>query len=494
MAGLSAAALALAGAHPAFGCAACGCSLSTDGAMGFNTAAGFRLTLQVDFIDQDQLRSGTGPIAAAQVAALNTPAPGQGQEVERSRSPAICAATSCSRTGPEPRAWPIAFEGWPPRRGCLNGSRGLQMTERIECVVVGAGVVGLALARRLAQAGREVVILEAQDRIGTGVSSRNSEVLHAGMYYSAGSLKARLCVAGNARLYQYLQARGVEHRRCGKLIVATGPEQVATLEQILARGQANGVTGLELLSGAQAMALEPGLRCVAALHSPATGIVDTHGLMKALLQDAEEQGAVLVLGSPVLAGEAASDGVLLEVGGPEPMAVLAAQVFNCAGLDAQALALGIRGLRLEAVPRRFLAKGNYYALAGTAPFSRLIYPVPEAAGLGVHLTLDLGGQARFGPDVEWIERENYDVDPARADAFYAAIRRYWPDLPAGSLQPAFAGIRPKLQGPGDPVAQDFLLQGPDRHGVTGLTNLFGIESPGLTACLALAEHVTAITT
>lgn len=360
------------------------------------------------------------------------------------------------------------------------------MMERADCVVIGAGVVGLALARCLALAGREVLILEAAATIGSGISSRNSEVVHAGMYYPEASLKARLCVAGNPALYAFCQERGVAHRRCGKLIVATHAEQVPVLEQILAKGLANGVPELRLLSADEAMGLEPGLSCVAALHSPATGIVDSHGLMKALLLEAEDHGATLVLCSPVVGGEVQPDGLVLEVGGAAPMAILAREVYNCAGLQAQGLARAFRGLRQDTVPGLFYAKGNYYSLAGPAPFSRLVYPVPEAAGLGVHLTLDLGGQARFGPDVEWVSTENYEVDPARADAFYAEIRRYWPGLAQGALQPAYAGIRPKLLGSGGP-ARDFLLQGEAVHGVPGLVNLFGVESPGLTACLALAE-------
>ncbi len=359
--------------------------------------------------------------------------------------------------------------------------------ERIANLVVGAGVVGLALARALARRGQEVVVLEAADRIGTGVSSRNSEVIHAGLYYPAGSLKARLCVTGRRALYAYCQDRDVAHRRCGKLVVACDEGQVAALREVRRRAEANGVEGLTWLEGAEAMRLEPGLSCLAALHSAETGIVDSHGLMRALRADAEEAGAAVALESPVLGGRATPDGLEVRVGGAEPSTLLAARVFDAAGLGAQAVALGIEGIRREAVPPLRMAKGNYYALAGPAPFSRLVYPVPVHGGLGVHLTLDLGGQARFGPDVEWVEREDYRVDPARADAFYAEVRRYWPALPDGALQPAYAGIRPKLHGPGEP-APDFLVQREDAHGVPGLTCLLGIESPGLTACLALAEH------
>jgi len=358
--------------------------------------------------------------------------------------------------------------------------------ERIECVVIGAGVVGLALARELAMAGREVAILEAEDRFGTGTSSRNSEVIHAGMYYPAGSIKARLCLEGNRSLYAYCQAREIGHRRCGKLIVASGPGQLEALRGIQARGLANGVQDLQWLERDRALAMEPLLECEAALFSPSTGIVDSHGLMQALLRDAEAHGAAAVFRSPVTGGEPAAGGLQLEIGGAEPMRILAGQVFNCAGLQAAAVARAIRGVPGHCVPAVHLAKGNYYSLAGAAPFSRLVYPVPEAAGLGVHLTLDLGGQARFGPDVEWVDAINYDVDPARADGFYAAIRRYWPGLRDDALQPAYAGIRPKLQGPGD-ANRDFLIQGEAGHGVKGLWNLLGIESPGLTACLSLAR-------
>jgi len=362
--------------------------------------------------------------------------------------------------------------------------------ERIECVVIGAGVVGLALARELAMAGREVAVLEAEDRFGTGTSSRNSEVVHAGMYYPAGSLKARLCLEGNRSLYEYCRAKGVGHRRCGKLIVATAPGQLEALRRLQAQAEANGLV-LPWLEGDQAAALEPLLECRAALSSPGTGIVDSHGLMQALLRDAEAHGAAVVYRSPVAGGAPAADGLQLEIGGAEPMRVLAGRVFNCAGLQARQVALAIRGVPEAAVPAVHLAKGNYYSLAGAAPFSRLVYPVPEAAGLGVHLTLDLGGQARFGPDVEWVQRIDYDVDPARAEGFYAAIRRYWPGLPDGALQPAYAGIRPKLQGPGEPF-RDFLIQGEPEHGIQGLWNLLGIESPGLTACLSLARLVAGL--
>jgi L-2-hydroxyglutarate oxidase LhgO len=359
--------------------------------------------------------------------------------------------------------------------------------ERVDCIVMGAGVVGLALGRRLAMEGREVLILEAEDRFGTGISSRNSEVIHAGIYYPKGSLKARLCVAGNRALYAYCEAHGVAHRRCGKLIVASDGTQLEALRQIQARALANGVAGLAWLEGPEAKAMEPGLRCAAALHSPSTGIVDSHGLMRALCLEAESHGATLVLKSPVLGGRSTPEGLEVRVGGAEPMTLLARRVFNAAGLGAIPLAHAFEGARaLPPLPRQW-ANGSYFGLAGRAPFSRLVYPIPSEGGLGVHLTLDLGGQARFGPDVEWVDGEDYDVDPRRAEGFYAEVRRYWPDLPDGALQPAYAGIRPKLHGPGE-VPPDFLIQREDTHGLPGLVHLLGIESPGLTACLALAEE------
>jgi L-2-hydroxyglutarate oxidase LhgO len=360
--------------------------------------------------------------------------------------------------------------------------------ERVDCVVIGAGVVGLACARALALAGREVIVLEAAGSIGTETSSRNSEVIHAGIYYPPGSTKAVSCVRGRQLLYRYCEEHGVGHRRCGKLIVATAEEQIATLHKIQAHAAANGVRDLRLLRADEARAMEPELCCVAALHSPSTGIVDSHGLMLAYQGEAEDHGAMLALHSPVRGGEIRADGIALDVGGGEPMRILARTVVNSAGLMAQRVADSLNGFPKDRVPPCHYAKGNYYSLAGRSPFTHLIYPVPEAAGLGVHLTLDLAGQARFGPDVEWIAEIDYDVDLRRADGFYRAIRDYWPGLRDGQLAPGYAGIRPKLDGPGKP-AGDFLIQGPSAHGVNGLVNLFGIESPGLTASLALAEHV-----
>ena len=370
--------------------------------------------------------------------------------------------------------------------------------DKVDCLVIGAGVVGLAVARALARAGREVVIVEAAQAIGTGTSSRNSEVIHAGIYYPQGSRKAALCVAGNRALYAYCAERGVAHRRCGKLIVATAEAQVAELQAIEARAIANGVTDLRWLNAAEAQAMEPAVRCVRALFSPSTGIVDSHGLMLALLGEAEQHGAMLALNSPVLSGRVTSEGIVIRTetrsdtdgdkdGGME---LLASHVINSAGLQAQAVAASIEGFPAAQVPPCFYAKGNYYSLAGRSPFSHLVYPVPEPGGLGVHVTLDLAGQARFGPDVEWVNEIDYRVDPARAQRFYAAVRAYWPELPDDALLPAYSGIRPKLGPAGSPESSaDFRIEDASVHGVPGLVQLFGIESPGLTSALVIGETV-----
>jgi L-2-hydroxyglutarate oxidase LhgO len=364
--------------------------------------------------------------------------------------------------------------------------------ERLDAVVIGAGVVGLAAARALAMAGREVVVLEAEDAIGAHTSSRNSEVIHAGIYYPKGSLKALSCVEGKALLYEYCVAHGVPHRRCGKLIVAADETQIGQLEAMQKKAHANGVTDVVWMSRAQALALEPELSCVAALYSPSTGIIDSHALMLAYLGDAQAHGAMLALRSALERVEVRADGFVLHVRGSDPIRCSA--LVNSAGLRAPTVAKTMQGYRAQLAPGEFYAKGNYYSLARRSPFSRLVYPIPEPGGLGVHVTLDLAGQARFGPDVEWIERiggkEDYAVDPRRAERFYAAIRRYWPGLPDGALLPGYSGIRPKTAGPGAP-APDFQLQGPRQHGVAGLVHLFGIESPGLTASLALARAALA---
>lgn len=360
--------------------------------------------------------------------------------------------------------------------------------DRVGCIVVGAGVVGLAVARALALRGTEVVIAEKADAIGTETSSRNSEVIHAGIYYAPGSLKARLCATGRGMLYDYAAGRGVPHRRCGKLIVATAPEQLAVLDSIAGHAAANGV-GLTMLSGAQAMELEPALSCHGALLSPETGIVDSHALMEALLADAEDAGAMLALGTQVVAIEPDAGGFIVdtETDG-ERFRLAADMVVNAAGLWASQVAQAVQGLDPAHVPVTRYARGSYYAAPGRPAFSRLIYPVPEPGGLGVHLTLDLGGSMRFGPDVEWIDGIDYRVNPDRQAHFEAEIRRYWPGLPEGALAPTYCGIRPKISGPGEPAA-DFRIDGPETHGIPGLVNLFGIESPGLTSSLAIAEEV-----
>jgi L-2-hydroxyglutarate oxidase LhgO len=360
--------------------------------------------------------------------------------------------------------------------------------DRIDCIVVGAGVVGLAIARKLAQAGREVIVLESAEDIGTGTSSRNSEVIHAGIYYAAGSLMARMCVEGKKALYDYCADHGVPHKRCGKLIVATTEAESEKLASIKARAAANGVFDLQPLSGAEARALEPALNCVGALLSPSTGIIDSHAYMLALRGDAESAGAALAFHAPLLRAKVMADSIVVEVGGEAPMTMACGLLVNAAGLYAPALARAIDGMPADRIPASYLAKGNYFSCSARAPFSHLIYPVPEPGGLGVHLTLDMAGQARFGPDVEWIDAIDYAVDPLRAERFYPAIRRYWPTLPDDALLPSYSGIRPKIVPPAVAV-QDFMIQGPQDHGVTGLINLFGIESPGLTSSLAIADYV-----
>ena len=365
------------------------------------------------------------------------------------------------------------------------------MIEKTDAVVIGAGVVGLAVARRLACAGRETVIVEAADRIGTEISSHNSEAIHAGIYYPENSLKARLCVAGKDQLYTYCADHGIAHNRVGKLIVAVDEEQEARLQALADTAEANGVCDLQWMDGEAAAGLEPSLQCRAALLSPSTGTIDSHALMLALLGDAEDKGAVLALRSPVSGGEAEEKGIVLHVGGEEPMNLRARMVVNAAGLAAQAVAGSIAGLDKKHIPPLYLAKGNYFVVSGCPPFSKLIYPLPGPASLGIHFSLDMGGQGRFGPDVEWVDEVSYNVDPSRAESFYAAIRTYFPDLADGALQPGFAGVRPKLQGPGEAV-KDFMVQGPRDHGVPGLINFFGIESPGLTSSLALANHAVGL--
>jgi L-2-hydroxyglutarate oxidase LhgO len=360
--------------------------------------------------------------------------------------------------------------------------------DRVECVVVGAGVVGLAIARKLAQAGREVIVLEAAEGIGTVTSSRNSEVIHAGIYYKAGSLMARMCVAGKHALYRYCAEHGIPHKNCGKLIVATTPKETEKLQSIRTHAETNGVGDMQLLSGDAARALEPALNCDAALLSPSTGIIDSHAYMLALRGDAEDQGAAFAFYTPLQSARLRSGGIEIDAGGETPMTLECRLLVNAAGLEAPAVAQRIEGMPLESIPQAYLAKGNYFSCSARAPFSHLIYPVPEPGGLGVHLTLDMAGQARFGPDVEWVDHIDYAVDPARAERFYPAIRKYWPTLPDGALMPSYSGMRPKIVPPAV-ASQDFVIQGPRDHGVDGLINLFGIESPGLTSSLAIADYV-----
>ena len=359
--------------------------------------------------------------------------------------------------------------------------------DNVDAVVIGAGVIGLAVARALALRGREVIVLEAEAHFGTVTSSRNSEVIHAGIYYPRGSLKARMCVTGRGLLYDFCEQHGVPYRRCGKLIVATSAAQVAELEKINQAAAGNGVQ-LESFSRAQALELEPQLSCEGALYSPATGIIDSHSFMLALLGQAESRGATLVTESRVTRLSLERDGILIGINGEEP-ALRASTLINSAGIFAPDVARLIEGgFPARHIPQRYFAKGNYFTLTGHSPFERLVYPIPEPGGLGVHLTLDLAGRARFGPDVQWVEDYEYSVEPSRAEKFYAAIRTYWPDLADGALQPAYAGIRPKISGPNE-AAPDFRVDGPETHGIPGIVNLFGIESPGLTASLALAELI-----
>ncbi|MDH6234046.1 L-2-hydroxyglutarate oxidase LhgO [Mesorhizobium soli] len=361
--------------------------------------------------------------------------------------------------------------------------------EKVDCIVAGAGVIGLAIAREATRRGWETIVVEAADTIGTETSSRNSEVIHAGIYYPTGSLKAKLCVDGRKKLYAFAEERGVPYRRCGKLIAATRSDQEPTLAAIIEKAHACGVDDLVMLSAAEAQALEPALHCTAAVLSPSTGIIDSHGLMLALLGEAEESGCFVSYNTRIVSGRIEPDGVVLQTrdstSGAE-FEIAATRFFNAAGLSANAVAGALAGLDPKFVSPLFYARGNYFSVTGKPAFSRLIYPIPEPGGLGVHLTLDLNGGMRFGPDVEWVEEIDYRVNPHRADQFYGEIRKYWPDLADDSLHPTYSGIRPKLAGPGEPNA-DFVIQGPAVHGVDNLVNLFGIESPGLTSSLAIAE-------
>ena len=362
------------------------------------------------------------------------------------------------------------------------------MAETIDCAVIGAGVVGLAIARKLAITGREVVVLEAEEHFGTHTSSRNSEVIHAGIYYPTGSLKARLCFTGRNALYRYAGEHDVNHRRIGKVIVACDESELAGLEKYRKQAELNGCTDLRMLSGVELAELEPNVKAVAGFLSPSTGIIDAHGLMLAYLGDAETHGGALAVASPVTSGKVTREGIVLQVASTEPMELLCNTVVNSAGFHAQAVARSIGGIPAETVPPTHYAIGHYYTLAGKSPFNRLVYPVARPDWLGVHVTIDLGGQVKFGPDFDWIDRIDYRFDESRESAFYAAIRRYYPGLPDGALHAGYTGIRPKIHGPSEP-APDFLIQGPREHGIRGLVNLYGIESPGLTSSLAIADYV-----
>jgi L-2-hydroxyglutarate oxidase LhgO len=361
------------------------------------------------------------------------------------------------------------------------------MAERVECVVIGAGVVGLAAARSLALAGREVLLLEAESHAGTITSARNSGVIHAGLYYEPGSFKARFCVAGNRALYEYCRERGVEHHNCGKLIVANGDEEEQVLLHLLERAHRNDVPDVRMISGTEAHRLEPEVRCTAALLCPTSGIVDQHPFMLALQGDMENAGGTLVVNCRVESLDRVDGGFLLKTGGEAATELEARFVVNSAGLGAVDLLRHVEGYPAERIPVMHLGRGNYFTVAERSPFKHLIYPVPHAAGLGIHATLDLGKRVRFGPDVEWIDHIDYSVNAARAPLFYEAIRRYWPRLADGALTPDYTGIRPKLHGPGEPQP-DFRIESSADHGLPGLVNLLGIESPGLTSSLAIGDY------
>jgi len=362
--------------------------------------------------------------------------------------------------------------------------------ESLDCVVIGAGVVGLAVARRLALDGREVVVLEAEAGFGRHTSSRSSEVIHAGIYYPSGSLKARLSVAGNRALYTYLAERDVPHRRIGKLLIAAHEGEIPALERLGRLAEANGVHDLVPLSAEDVRSLEPAVVAVRGVLSPSTGILDSHALMRAIEADLAAGGGTIVLSAPVLGGEVTDGGIALDVGGSDTIQVCCKTVVNSAGLYAPSVARTVRGLNRSFVPREYFARGHYFVLAGPSPFTHLVYPMPAPGALGIHVTLDLAGRARFGPDITWTDGVNYAFDEGRAQTFYDAIRRYHPALADGDLEPGYVGIRPKIVPEGAKAA-DFVVQGPETHGVPGLVNLFGIESPGLTACLAIADEVAA---
>ena len=363
------------------------------------------------------------------------------------------------------------------------------MTEKVDTIIVGAGVIGLAIAREMALVGNEVIVLEAKNAIGTEISARNSEVIHAGIYYPAVSLKAKLCRPGRNAIYEYCKTHAIAHHQVGKLIVATSEDEIRYLHKIQCNAEANGVEDLQLLDSSQASAMEPALECSGALFSPSTGIIDSHSFMLSLQGNAETLGAVIALSSPVEGGALSDKSITIHIGGVEPLSLKCRHFINAAGLNAQAVASKIKGFPVEHIPPLYYAKGNYFTLIGKSPFQKMIYPVPAKAGLGIHSTIDLAGQTKFGPDVQWIDSPNYNVDISRTDDFYLAIRRYWPELSDNALQPGYVGVRPKLVPKGAPLG-DWDIKGPEHHGIKGIVNLFGIESPGLTSSLAIAKYVS----
>lgn len=365
------------------------------------------------------------------------------------------------------------------------------MSEQVDVIVIGAGVIGLSTARALSRAGRDVIIVEKNEAFGEETSSRNSEVIHAGIQYKPGGVRAQLAVKGRDALYEFCKSHHVNHRRCGKLLVAIGDTEVAGLDPLKKKAESNGVDDLEIIDGATARQFEPGLFCDAAIRSPSSGIIDSHGLMLALLGEIEDAGGVLALSSPVMSGRVLSNGIELTVGRDDPMTLTASLVVNCGGLWSDQVARSIIGIPDETIPTLKYGKGQYFTYSGAAPFSRLIYPLPSPDSQGVHYTCDLGGQGKLGPDITFVDsNSNYDVDASRRAAFAASARRFWPDIDENKLVPGYAGIRPKLKGPGE--EGDFMFSDPSHHGVPNYLGLYGIESPGLTTCLAVAEHALSI--
>lgn len=365
------------------------------------------------------------------------------------------------------------------------------MTETADVIVIGAGVVGLAVGRALALAGREVIVVEKNKAFGEETSSRNSEVIHAGIQYRPGGVRAQLAVKGRDALYAYCQSRHVNHARCGKLLVANGEEEIARLQTYKSNAEQNGVDDLEIIDAQAARALEPRVKCDAAILSPSSGMIDSHGLMLALIGDLEDAGGALALSSPMAGGRVAGGGVELEIGGVDPVTLKARTVVNCAGLWSDRVARSINGVPSDTIPHLKYARGQYFTYSGAAPFSRLIYPLPSPDSQGVHYTRDLGGQAKLGPDIMFINsNEDYSVLEERRDSFVSAAKRFWPDIDGAKLVPGYAGIRPKIKGPGE--EGDFVFSDQRAHGIDGYLGLYGIESPGLTTCLAIADHAAAL--